>query len=118
MDVYAEDSTEADPLPNTHDQALRWESWLHAYEQARDELPGPISGPCPNCGQACLRLVYRLRIPHLLVGEAHFWCDHCLKGPYLGSVEIPEAAAGEADEQAYQRRKATIPDYELVPPAA
>ena len=78
------------PVSDTHDEALRWESWLHAYEQARDELPGPITRRCPNCGRACLRLVYRLRIPHLLIGEAHFWCDHCLRGPYLGRVESPK----------------------------
>jgi hypothetical protein len=104
------------PLSNTYDEALRWESWLDAYEQARDELPGPITRRCPNCGWACLRLVYRLRIPHLLIGDAHFWCDHCLRGPYLGRVEIPEVAAAGADEQTYQRLRPTIPNYDLIPP--
>lgn len=104
-------------MSNTHDAALRWESWLHAYEQARDELPGPITRRCPNCGRACLRLVYRLRIPRLLIGDALFWCDHCLQGPYLGRVEIPEAAAAASGEQEYQRLRPTIPNYELIPPA-
>jgi hypothetical protein len=61
--------------------------------------------------------VYRLRIPRLLIGDAHFWCDHCLRGPYLGRVEIPEAAAAASGEQEYQRLRPTIPNYELIPPA-
>ncbi|MEU7745366.1 hypothetical protein [Nonomuraea sp. NPDC049158] len=104
-------------MSNTHDEALRWESWLHAYEQARDELPGPITRRCPNCGRACLRLVYRLRIPHLLIGDAHFWCDHCLRGPYLSRVEIPEAAVAASGEEEYQRLRPTIPNYALILPA-
>lgn len=89
------------------------EEWLARYEAAYAAIPQAVRAACPNCDHGTLRLVFTGDIA-AAVGWAAFWCDNCLQGIALSRVPIPDGAVARDINQAPERRRPQIPDFEIV----
>jgi len=74
----------------TEEETTR-ERFFYAYSAAYLLLPAEPDGPCPNCGAASLKLLYRT-FGDSAIGWALFWCSSCLLGVGISRCPIPPGA--------------------------
>jgi hypothetical protein len=97
-------------LPNTASD----EAWVNAYERVYFALPASAHVPCPNCRHDALRVVFTGRTEDR-VGYASLWCDHCLNGIHLSTVDIPPGVDILPLHMSLEDRRKIVPKYALVP---
>jgi hypothetical protein len=93
-----------------------WGSWVAAYEQHYEALPGTADHTgCPNCGAERLRLVFT-GLAGERVGYATFWCDGCLVGIHLSRCPVPDGVPMDSIHTPVEQRAIRIPNYTMLWP--
>jgi len=92
-----------------------WYEWIQAYERVYLALPKSIRIPCPNCGQATLRLQLTGN-PETHVGFASFWCTTCMLGISTGRCNIPHGVDMLSFDLPDEEWSRHVPQYKVIPP--